>query len=357
MVIIDQDAMGPATSDLQSILMLIQDPSVRVLGITVVSGDGWRDEEVAHTLRLLELIKRTDIPVVPGAVYPLVNSQATTKRWESLYGKLVYKGAWNEPGHAPDVVPELPEGKPSTKASTESGADFLIREVHQYPGQVTIMAAGPLTDVALACRLDEHFAALTKELVVMGGSLEPQDNGTVFAQEYAYTPRLEFNFRWDPEAAHIVFHEAWPKITEVPVDPTTKAYFTAELKAKIAKSDTPVARYIAKYGRVFPMWDELASAVWLDPTIISKGATMVVDVDTAFTAGYGDTLTWPAGRGPGLGERPVEVVQEIDVAKFNRLFVRLMQAKTPLPQKFGTLRARIAWRPRSPYSHEAAIWT
>src|SRR5205823_3545008 len=70
MVIIDQDAFGPAGSNLQAILLLLQASDVEVLGITVVSGDGWRDEEVDHTLRLLEIAERPDVPVVPGAVLP-----------------------------------------------------------------------------------------------------------------------------------------------------------------------------------------------------------------------------------------------------------------------------------------------
>src|SRR5579871_2755240 len=83
-VILDQDALGPATSNLESLLMIIQSPKMDVLGITVISGDGWRDENVAHTLRMLEIIGRTDIPVVPGAVNPLINSREATKRWETL---------------------------------------------------------------------------------------------------------------------------------------------------------------------------------------------------------------------------------------------------------------------------------
>jgi inosine-uridine nucleoside N-ribohydrolase len=72
-VIIDQDARGAATTDQQSILMFLQSPNVETLGITVVSGDMWRDEEVAHTLRMLELTGHQDIPVYPGSVYPLIN--------------------------------------------------------------------------------------------------------------------------------------------------------------------------------------------------------------------------------------------------------------------------------------------
>src|SRR5215467_11356169 len=107
-VIIDQDAFGPAGSDLQAILMLLQSRDVEVLGITIPSGDGWRDEEVSHTLRLLEIARRTEIPVYPGAVFPLVNTQARTKRWEELYGKLFYKGAWTEVWPAENTVRRTP---------------------------------------------------------------------------------------------------------------------------------------------------------------------------------------------------------------------------------------------------------
>src|ERR1700722_7757070 len=95
-VIVDQDAFGPGGSDMQSILMALQAPNVEVLGITVVSGDGWRDEEVQHTLRLLEEAHRTDVKVYPGAVYPLLNTQKRTLTWEKLYGRLVFKGAWTQ---------------------------------------------------------------------------------------------------------------------------------------------------------------------------------------------------------------------------------------------------------------------
>jgi len=88
-VIIDQDSIGPGGTDLTSILLLLQSPDVEVLGITVVSGDGWRDENVNHVLRLLEVAHRTDVPVYAGAVQPLLNSAERTKAWEKLHGPLV----------------------------------------------------------------------------------------------------------------------------------------------------------------------------------------------------------------------------------------------------------------------------
>src|SRR5256714_13062358 len=85
-IIIDQDAAGPAGTDLQSTLLLIQSPQNEVLGITVVTGDAWLKSEVAHTLRMLELIGRTNIPVLSGAEYPLLRTKETTELWEQQYG-------------------------------------------------------------------------------------------------------------------------------------------------------------------------------------------------------------------------------------------------------------------------------
>src|SRR6266571_452166 len=114
-VIINQDCSGPGGSNMQTLLTLIQSPQVEVLGITVVSGNQWRDEEIAHTLRLLELIGRTDIPVVPGAVFPLVHRRKEALLWQARYGKVAFAGAWDDRWwHEHDVIPKLLEGQPTT---------------------------------------------------------------------------------------------------------------------------------------------------------------------------------------------------------------------------------------------------
>ena len=340
-VIIDQDAFGPAGSNMQAILMLLQSKDVEVLGITIPSGDGWRDEEVSHTLRLLEIAHRTEVPVYPGAVFPLVNTQARNKHWEALYGKLFYKGAWTEvwptegtvrrsPYHAdPSLVPPSPAGQPKIQPARESAANFLVRKVHEFPGQVSIVAAGPLTNLALAARLDPEFSSLAKELVFMGGSFKPTAAGNSFAAEYANAPRREFNMRWDPEAASIVLHEPWKKITEVPIDPTTATFFKPEFIQDVVKGQAPFAAYLGQFGQSYPMWDELAVAVWLDPSITTRSTTLLVDVDTSFSAGYGDTLSWSLDEGPGLGERPVNVIFDVDVSKLERMTLSLLKAPSP----------------------------
>jgi purine nucleosidase len=226
-------------------------------------------------------------------------------------------------------VPPSPAGEPKIEPARESAASFLSRKVHEFPGQVTIVAAGPLTDLAVAARLDPEFASLAKELVFMGGSFNPTAANNAFAAEYANAPRREFNMRWDPEAASIVLHEPWRKITEVPIDPTTRTFFKPEFIQAVARGQAPFATYLGRFGQSFPMWDELAVAVWLDPSIVTRGTTLLVDVDTSFTAGYGDTLSWSVGEGPGLGERPVTVVFDVDVPKFERMTLGLLQAPTP----------------------------
>lgn len=353
MVIIDQDAAGPAGSDMQSILMLMQDKDIDLLGICVVTGDAWRDEEVSHTLRLLEIAHRTAIPVLPGAVFPLLNGRRRTLAWEGLYGKLFYDGAYMSRWPSEDTVswtplhptkpywvPPLPEGEPTIHASAEGAAAFMLRMVHEHPHQVTIIAAGAMTDLALAARLDPRFASLARGLVFMGGSFNPVPADNPFAQEYDNSPRQEFNMRFDPEAASITLHQPWPSITEVPVDATSPTLMSRKLLGEVAKGAAPFDHYLGRFGQVYPLWDETAVAVWLDPSLITREKTLLVDVDTAFTANYGATLSWPVGAGPNLGERPVNVVFAVNVPGLDRFVVRLLTAASPVSVPQGSPRVR-----------------
>ena len=328
-VIIDQDCAGPGGTDMQSVLALVNSPETDVLGITVVTGDAWRDEEVQHTLRLLEIIGRTDIPVVPGAVFPLVNSKEYIARWETLYGKVVYQGAWNHAkGHAvhgPWEIPPMPEGAATTKAANEDAAHFLVRMVHKFPHEVTIYAAGPMTDLALAIALDPQFAELTKELIVMAGSINPNTDNL----EFSLTPGREFNFWMDPEASHAVLHARWPRIVLTTVDISVKTRMEKSLIAQVAKSTTPAAQYVAKYAEGNYLWDELAGVAWLDPSIITKWEKLYIDVELDRGASYGSTLSWAPGQQPGMGEALVEVQVDLDKEKFYRLFVDLLTRPTP----------------------------
>jgi purine nucleosidase len=328
-IIIDEDCSGPGGTNTQAILALVQSPDTEVLGITIPTGDAWRDEEVLHALRLLEIIGRTDIPVVPGAAFPLVNSKEYIARWETLYGKVSYQGAWNfaklHPVHGPSEIPPMPEGAPATKASTEDVAHFLLRMVRLYPHQVTIYEGAPLTNLALAQAADPQFASLAKELILMGGSLNPRTDDP----EFNLTPRREFNLWMDPEASRIVLHAPWPRIFVTTVDISLKTYMEPELISQIGKSQYPAAQYTAKYAQGYYLWDELAAVAWLDPSIITKWKKLYLDVSIDHSASYGDTLVWNEDTRPHLGERMVEIEDDLDKPKFYKEFVDLLTRPTP----------------------------
>ena len=342
LVLIDQDGSGPGGSNQMSILALLQSPQVEVLGITMVTGDAWRDEETLHTLRMLELTGHASVPVARGAVFPLVRTELETRLEETENGGVAWLGAWgkgqttlletangvvpvtppNQHAHGAYDVPPLAEGMPAIKAIVEDAAHFLVRQVRAHPHDVTIYAAGPMTNIALAIAIDPEFAALTKGIVLMGGSLNPATDDP----EFATSPRHEFNFWFDPEAAHIVLRADWPRVDVTTVDVSIKAPFTEAMLKEIAKSDSPAAKYIAAWSQDrYYLWDELTACAWLEPGIITKERLLYMDVDLSHGPAYGETLTWDEKFKPATGVRVVHAQVDLDLARFQKMFVELMK--------------------------------
>jgi inosine-uridine nucleoside N-ribohydrolase len=343
MVIIDQDGSGPGGSNIMSMMVLLQSPQVNVLGIAIVTGNAWRDDEARHTLRMLELIGRTDVPVVLGAVYPLIRTQEETRLMTPLVGQVAWLGAWGQrlstlaepesgasaaakPGSAPPGpwdTPSLLEGEPRTRPLSEDAAHFMIRQVHAHPHQVTIYAAGPLTDIATAISIDPRFAELSQGIVIMGGSLNPHTDDP----EFATSPRHEFNWWFDPEAALITLRAHWPRIDVTTVDVSIKTMFTQAMVDEISQSKSPAAQYIAKYNdERYYLWDELAACAWLDPSIITRELPLYMSVDVSHGPAYGETLTWGAALKPMLDLQLAHAQVDVDVPKFSKMFVELMKS-------------------------------
>jgi purine nucleosidase len=332
-IIVDQDARGPGTSDQQAILVFLQSEKFEVLGITTVSGDQWVKEETQHVLRLLEIANRTDVPVIAGAEYPLLNSKEETERWEALYGKFEYKGAWTDkfkanrsivfemPYHDPDVVPPMPEGEPHIEAAKGTAAEFIVNMVHKYPGEVVLWAGGPLTNYALALKLDPSVATLAKEFVMMGGGLYA-DKGAI--DTGAIDARREFNWWFDPEAARIVLRAPWKKMTITPIDISVKTRFTNEMKATISRAGTPITKYLDQYSLPGYMWDEIAGAALIDPSIITGQKLLYMDIDVDHGASYGKTIFWDSKAQVPPYLRLANVQFDIDAEKFYKLYIDLM---------------------------------
>lgn len=333
-IILDQDARGPATTDMQSLLVFLQSDKFDILGITTVSGDQWAKEETQRTLRLLEIAGRTDVPVAEGALFPLLNSKEESERWENLYGKLGYKGCWSDLSKRPHVseaykagyhdplfVPTLVEGEPHTKPISESAAEFIVRMVHKYPGEVVIWAGGPMTNIALALRLDPEVATLAKELVLMGSGMYG-DNGGIDRVD----GRREFNWWFDPEAVRITMRAPWKRITITPIDVSVKTRLGPEIHDAIAKANTPVAQYLTKYSEPGLMWDELSAAALIDPSIITEQRELYVDIDIDHGPSYGETLFWAADAVVPHYEHKATVQFNVDTKKLYDLYIKLMTA-------------------------------
>jgi purine nucleosidase len=319
-VVVDTD-LGFASDDAMAVLVLLQSESVELLGVTVVTGNQWRDQEVANALRLLELAGRTDVPVYPGAENPLVTNMEEMKIREQTYGDTsegAYKGAWREGSPGPGEV-HPPDGKfAQRKPEPGHASDFLIQATRRHPNEVVLVAIGPLTNVALALAKDPEIASRTRAVVIMGGGIGS---------------RPEFNFWMDPEAAHIVLRAPWRKLTLTPLNICYQAPYTREIAAAMAKGDSPLAHYFneVQLKGNFPnpvasfMYDQVAVLSLIEPNVVKRAEPMWLDVDIDHGPSYGTTLFWNEKERPMPGSRKVEVQLDLDYNHFVDSFIGLMK--------------------------------
>ena len=137
----------------------------------------------------------------------------------------------------------------------------------------------------------------------------------------AYT---DFNLLFDPEAADIVLTAPWARITAVG-NVTNDASMTPELLKRVGETKTPLSDYLVKYAwKGLPLWDEMATAVLVDPSLVTKKVSALMDVNLDHGMDYGRVHVWPDASAPRMGERPVEIVREGRVDRF-RAFVQATQ--------------------------------
>jgi inosine-uridine nucleoside N-ribohydrolase len=207
--------------------------------------------------------------------------------------------------------------------------------VRKYPHEITIWAGGPLTNIALALKLDPEVATLAKELVLMGAGFNVADGGL-----HQGNGRREFNWWWDPEAVRITMSAPWKKITITPIDISVKTRFSDDLKATIAKSSSPVAQYHAQFSRSSYMWDEISAVAFLDPSIITKQQELYVNIDIDRGPSYGQTIFVEKDQERRPGEplvarkmptwwRVATVQWDLDTARFYKAYVDLMTRPAP----------------------------
>lgn len=285
-LLIDTDP-GRFTDDTAAIIMCLRSPErVRVHGITVVSGNVWAQDGERYIRDSLRVLGRK-VTVKLGAQRPLVHTPEMSRR----QGELEFAGAFGEK--------EPPQRR-------ETASAYLERELDKH--RASILAIGPLTNIARLLERRPDLAARIEKLVIMGGNVDVAGNVTKAA---------EFNFWFDPEAARAVFRSPVKKVL-FPLDVCNQAVVTRRHFDEVTAVDTPVTRlYRESFGNEFPaflkkpdargyLWDELAAAYVIDPSVVTSLRVRNLDVETTFGPRYGAVIA---------GEYPVEVAESADAGR------------------------------------------
>jgi inosine-uridine nucleoside N-ribohydrolase len=304
-ILIDTD---PGIDDSLAILLALASPELSLEGLSVVHGNCSLEQATVNALSVLELAYASHIPVVRGCELPLVQPSLLAPETHGETGI----------GYA-----KLPS--PRRKPIGQYGSDFLVERIMSNPGEITLVAIGPLTNVALAIREEPRIVSALKELIIMGGAIRHEGNTTALS---------EFNAYVDPHAAHIVFHAGIPT-TLVPLDVTYQCVLTKPDVDRLLQIDSPLTRFVADATRFYMEFhdeyqgvegcvinDPLALALTFAPRLCDY-QELPVDVDISGGISMGKTIAdfynytkKPANMKVALGVRPRD---------FMKLFLERME--------------------------------
>lgn len=271
-IILDSD---PGIDDSLAILLALASPEIVLDGISTIHGNASTEQVTKNALSILELAKASHVPVFKGCDVPLVK--------DSLLGPETH-------GDTGLGYAKLPD--PQTQPKIQHGSDYLIEQIMSRPGEVTLVALGPLTNVAIAIRKEPRIVQNVKEVFIMGGAIQHPGNTTALA---------EFNTYVDPHAAHVVFHSGMPMIL-TPLDVTYQCIFTKDDLNRLEKIDSPVTKFISDSTRFYmefhDEYQKIDGCVINDPMTLALTfmpeicdyQDLVVDVDISTGVGLGNTF-------------------------------------------------------------------
>ena len=275
-IIIDTD---PGVDDTIAICTALRSSEVSVIGLTSVFGNATGDVTALNALRLVELEGHGDIPVARGSDVPLF---APLEKIASFV-------------HGDDGMGNTNPPAPKGSVVDLSAAEFIVKMARLHPGEITLVPVGPLTNIALALRLDPHVAENIKEVVIMGGAVSCPGN---------ISPAAEANIYHDPHAADIVLSAGWP-LTLVGLDVTQKTIMSSAFQKELFKSDNRavdlIERILPCYQNYFNTFhgmdgdifthDPSAIACVIDPDLFETQSAPVY-VETAGRSAGQTTADW-----------------------------------------------------------------
>ncbi len=293
----------PGVDDSMAFFLAMSSPELELVGVTTIFGNGGTQVTTDNALRLVESIERSDIPVVRGAEQPLLHPYHG--HGDMVHGADGLGNSW---------MPS-PQGKPTAGRA----ASFIVDTVLADPGAITLVAVGPLTNVALAVSLEPQIVSAVQEVIIMGGAANRAGNAS---------PVAEANIHNDSAAAHIVFNAGWP-VTMVGLDVTTATVMSPAFLEELGQTGNVATDFIA---RIVPFYlefhqrqgvdgiyvhDSSAIAYALDPSIF-RAEPVYVDVCVSTSRLNGKTT--PDWRGQWNEPPNVQVCLEVDDARLRDLY-------------------------------------
>lgn len=307
--IVDTDA---GVDDAQAIMMILARPDIELLALTTVRGNTTTDQVTKNVLRLLKLAGRLDIEVYKGAATSLVNQDNPSSAYY----------------HGIDGFGDVPVVDPPdySLVQREHAVNALLRLVNQYTGEVNLVCLGPLTNVALALRLDPEFGSKLKDCFIMGGNHAGKGNISISA---------EFNFYADPESANVVLNELGRVITLVTWEICIACALSEDFYQRFTTADSHMARFVkeaeenasSRRNVSSDLWttiaDQLLAAVAVEKSVVTetKLAYCTVELVGAVTRGQ-MVVDWRSLKGK---EANVRLVLGVDKERFAELMMTIVE--------------------------------